>query len=89
VQTELEREGGKGKFTFAEVEENEADLGKLRRWLQTLRDRDLFGAGGRDAADLAVREAGDALQRFAERAAAQDHEGAPWHWRDSNSRHAV
>src|SRR5215471_8569160 len=29
LQAELEREGGRGKFTFAEVEENEADLGKL------------------------------------------------------------
>jgi hypothetical protein len=77
LQVELEREAGQGKFTFAEVEENEADLGKLRRWLQTLGNRDLFGARGRDAAYQAVSEAADALQRFAERAALQDHEGAP------------
>jgi hypothetical protein len=77
LQAELEREGAQGKFTFAEVEENEADLGKLRRWLKALGDRDLFGASGRDAADHAVREAADSVQRFAERAARHDHEGAP------------
>ena len=45
----LEREGARGKFTFAEVEENEADLAKLRRWLGRVTARDLFGrrAAGR------------------------------------------
>jgi hypothetical protein len=31
-------------LTFAELEEIEADLGKLRRWLGQIRDRDHFGA---------------------------------------------
>lgn len=74
LSAELEREGGQGKFTFAEVEENEADLGKLRRWLETLGRRDLFGAAGRDAAERAVCGASDALQRFAERAAGLEDE---------------
>lgn len=42
---ELEREGSRGRFTFAEVEENEADLAKLQRWLRRVRTRDLSGAG--------------------------------------------
>ena len=74
LQAELEREGGRGKFTFAEVEENEADLGKLQRWFQTLTDRDLFSAAGRGAAEQAINEAAAALQRFAERAARLDEE---------------
>jgi hypothetical protein len=77
LQAELEREGGQGKFTFAEVEENEADLAKLQRWLETLGSRDLFGAPGRGAAEQAVREAADALQRFAERAARLEDETPP------------
>lgn len=77
LRTELEREGARGKFTFAEVEENEADMGKLRRWLQTLGDRDLFAAAGRGAAERAVREAADVLQDFAERAARRDQETSP------------
>jgi hypothetical protein len=74
---ELEREGARDKFTFAEVEENEADLGKLRHWLATLAARDLFGADGRGPAERAVREAEDALQRFAERAARLEDEPQP------------
>ena len=77
LQAELEREEAQGKFTFAEVEENEADLGKLQRWLETLGGRDLFGAPGRGAAEQAVREAAGALQRFAERAARLEEETAP------------
>jgi ChrB-like protein len=74
LQGELRREGAQGKFTFAEVEENEADLGKLRRWLETLGARDVFGAAGRGAAEQAVRDAAAALQRFAERAVGLDEE---------------
>jgi hypothetical protein len=74
LQAELEREGEQGKFTFAEVEENDADLGKLQRWLKTVSERDLFGAQGRGEAEQAVAEAAAALQRFAERAARLDEE---------------
>jgi Protein ChrB, N-terminal len=77
LQAELEREGGRGKFTFAEVEENEADLAKLQRWLDTVSDRDVFGAAGRGSAEEAVREAADALQRFAERSAQLEEEALP------------
>lgn len=74
LQAELGREGSRGKFTFAEVEENEADLAKLQRWLKTVGDRDVLGAAGRGAAEKAVREAADALQRFAERSAQLEEE---------------
>jgi hypothetical protein len=77
LQAELEREGRKGKFTFAEVEENEADLAKLQRWLETVIDRDLFGAAGRGRAEEALREAADALRRFAELAARPEEEAPP------------
>ena len=77
LQSELEREGERGKFTFAEVEENEADLARLQRWLETLGRRDLFGAAGRGPAEQAVREAAVELQRFAERAARLDEETPP------------
>ena len=77
LQAELEREGARGKFTFAEVEENEADLGKLRRWLEILGRRDLFSASARGPAEEAVRDAAAALDRFADRAARVDEETAP------------
>jgi len=61
---ELEREGARDKFTFAEVEENEADLAKLQRWARRVRWRDLFGAARREAAEAAVRAAQERLDSF-------------------------
>jgi hypothetical protein len=68
---ELEREAERGKFTFAEVEENDADLAKLRRWLEAIAGRDRYDAAGRTGAEQAVAEADRALQAFAERTAAE------------------
>jgi hypothetical protein len=62
---ELEREGAGDKFTFAEVEENEADLAKLRRWAARIRWRDVFGASRRATAEAAVRAAQERLDGFA------------------------
>lgn len=39
---ELDRERQISKLTFAELDENEAELAKLRSWLPKIRDRDLF-----------------------------------------------
>lgn len=39
---EIESETLKGNFTFHEVEENEADLVKLRRWFRKIIKRDFF-----------------------------------------------
>ncbi|WP_051802079.1 Chromate resistance protein ChrB [Actinocatenispora sera] len=71
--TELATESARGKFTFAEVEENEADLAKLRRWLATVGARDRYGAGGRAAAERAVDRAAQRMQEFTERSAGADH----------------
>ena len=72
VVDELKREGAKGKFTFAEVDENEADLVKLRRWLRRIRSRDLFQASGRAAAEAAINAAEAMLDSFAQIASARD-----------------
>lgn len=69
---ELEREGAREKFTFAEVEENEADLAKLQRWLRRVRARDLFGAGGRAAAVASVENAAARLESFTAEAIARE-----------------
>ncbi len=69
---ELEREGGRGKVTFAEVEENEADLAKLQRWLRRVRTRDLFGATRRVPAVEAVDKAAARLEAFTAEAIARE-----------------
>ena len=39
---EIAKETGAGKFTFAELEENEQDLAKLTRWQRKIKSRDFF-----------------------------------------------
>jgi len=74
---ELDREAERGKFNFAEVEENDADLAKLRRWLEAIAGRDRYDAGGRAGAEQAVAEADRALQVFTERSADAEHDDRP------------
>jgi hypothetical protein len=53
---EIDRESTAGKFTFAEMEEEEQDLGKLTRWLAKIQARDFFSdERGQQAADLLVQ----------------------------------
>ncbi len=80
---ELDTESARGKFTFAEVEENEADLAKLRRWLAAIRARDRYGAAGRAAAEHAVEKAAKWLHLFTERSAGADHDPADLDLRES------
>ncbi len=76
VVAELEREGRRNKFTFAEVEENEAGLAKLRRWLRRVSVRDLFGCGARQEAEAAVEGAARRLAVFVDEAIVREAEGA-------------
>ena len=41
-------------YTYAELEENEVDLDKLQKWFDRVRERDVFGASGRQAAEKAL-----------------------------------
>jgi hypothetical protein len=81
VVQELEREGARDKFTFAEVEENEADLARLQRWARRIRWRDVFGASRREAGEAAVRAAQERLDTFVriatERDSGPEENGAP------------
>jgi hypothetical protein len=69
---ELDRETQRAKFTFAEVEENEADLTKLRRWLDAIGQRDHYGAPGRSRAAQLVEAAEQALRVFTEKTVEAD-----------------
>jgi hypothetical protein len=53
---ELNHEREVGNLTFAELDENEVDLAKLRSWLPKIRDRDLFEAKGYSQALEALGE---------------------------------
>ena len=50
-EAEIAKERGAGKFTYAEVEENEEDLAKLRAWFDKIVMLDFYGASLRAEAE--------------------------------------
>lgn len=64
---ELADEVAKEKFTLAELDEEEHNVDRLRRWYRELRAKDLFGAPLASTAETKVKEATEALDDFAAR----------------------
>ncbi|SBS78144.1 ChrB domain-containing protein [uncultured Mycobacterium sp.] len=62
---EIRHETETRHFTYAELEENDEDLNKLRRWFDKVADRDTLGADRRGEASTALTECGTALDEFA------------------------
>jgi hypothetical protein len=65
-EAELAGEVAKGKLTLAELDEEEESLERLRRWYRAIRARDLFGAASAAAAERRLKDAAEALERFAD-----------------------
>ena len=63
---EIARERRKGKFTFAELEDEESNLERLRRYLGQVVARDAFGAEGRVQAEAEVERCAEVLEAFAQ-----------------------
>ena len=61
---ELRREGEGGKFTFAELEENEDELEKLERWLKRIEARDLLDCPERSPSTELLEQGRAALAEF-------------------------
>jgi len=64
---ELASEVAKEKFTLAELDEEEHNVDRLRRWYRELRAKDLFGAPLAAGAEVKLKEAAEALDDFATR----------------------
>jgi hypothetical protein len=62
-------------FTYAELEENDEDLTKLKRWLDKVRARDVLGAKGVEAATTALEGCEHVLEEYAARVYAEEGEG--------------
>ena len=71
---EVKKEYEASHFTYAELEENEVDLVKLRNWLERVRQRDAFGAAGRQAAQKWLAECEQILEAYAARVYAEEAE---------------
>lgn len=65
-EDEIKRERSKGRFTFAQLEDIEADWEKVQRWRERVRVRDFFDAPGRSGADDALARGQAALEAFTE-----------------------
>ncbi len=74
-QAQLDKEYAAEHFTYAELEENDEDLIKLRNWFAKVRDRDAFAAAGRATALAALDDCERALEDYAARVYAEQGEG--------------
>jgi hypothetical protein len=61
---EIDAEIAKGKFTLAELEEEDQSLERLRRWHRELAARDVFGAPGAHEAARRLRHCADRLADY-------------------------
>jgi hypothetical protein len=71
----IDKEYRENHFSYAELEENEVDLVKLRTWLQRIRDRDVFGAAGLQQAVSSLAGCEEKLEAYAARVYAEEGEG--------------
>jgi hypothetical protein len=71
----VRRETEHREFTFAELEELEEDLGKLKRWVEQVRARDHFGGDAASQVDDLLRRCDEELGAFMEEAS--HHDDAP------------
>jgi hypothetical protein len=72
---QLQKEYDADHYTYAELEENEEDLVKLRNWLAKITERDVFGAPRRVATLEALASCEQALEEYAARVYAEEAEG--------------
>lgn len=77
-EAEIARESAAGKFTYAELEENDEDLKKLRGWLEKIRKLDFYGASFAKEADQRLAQCETLLDGFAQQVFdAQDENRGP------------
>ncbi len=61
---EIRKETTGGKFTFAELEENEQNLERLRVWLGKIHQRDFFKTGLAEGASSMLQECRQSLEDY-------------------------
>jgi hypothetical protein len=71
----VQKEYDANHFTYAELEENEVDLVKLKGWFARITERDVFGASGRAACEEYLDQCYQSLEAYAARVYAEEAEG--------------
>jgi DNA-binding transcriptional regulator PaaX len=72
---QVQKEYDENHFTYAELEENEVDLVKLRNWFAKITERDAFGASGRAACEDFLARCEQSLEAYAARVYAEEADG--------------
>jgi len=72
---QVQKEYDENHFTYAELEENEVDLVKLKNWFAKIIDRDVFCASGRAACEQYLDSCEQSLEAYAARVYAEEAEG--------------
>ena len=75
--SELEKESQHQKFTFAELEENEQNLQRLRKWITRIQKRDFFKTEKSHEAVTAFHNCRQKLHDYTRRVYAQEGIAAP------------
>lgn len=65
--TQIDKEFKANHFTYAELEENEEDLNKLRQWFRKVSERDVLGANRRQATAEELDKCAHVLEGYASR----------------------
>jgi len=71
---EIDKEIDKGKFTLAELEEEDQSLERLRRWHRDLKARDVFGAPSAADADVQLKHCAERFEDYTLRVFAALHQ---------------
>jgi hypothetical protein len=74
---ELRFERRRGRATYTELEESDADLARHQKWLAAIRARDYFEAPGGSEATAAVGSCEEALARFESEALSAELDESP------------
>ncbi len=72
---QVQKEYDENHFSYAELEENEVDLVKLKNWFAKIVERDVFGADGRAACEEFIERCEQSLEAYAARVYAEEAEG--------------
>lgn len=64
---EIDKEIKRENFSFAEIEENEEELNKLKEWYEKIKDRDVFFAPLRDEAIGLIKKCEEDLEKFCDK----------------------
>ncbi len=64
---EIDKETARENFSFAEIEENEEELNKLKQWFAKIETRDTFGASLKETSKATLSKCTEELEKFCDK----------------------